>query len=185
MKRNNEVWERRMLAFKAPSSKHEANPEKKEEMKFPDYEFYLDETIPENIDAVLLAGCDFEEIFKTTKAASPIWVKRLPVVKISFKGKSIYRRFYGHKELGEKGRDGKYVGVYAALNYSSLYELVDDKIDSIKGEMVQISKGRRFPYYWNHPFHATRISARLGFISIAIAIISLVLSIFCNLPLCQ
>lgn len=188
-RRNNEVLERTMLAFKAldnrKSEDDTGRKNHKEALKFPNNECYLNDSIPENIDTVILAGCDFEAIFKTTKAKSPMWTKRLPIVKISFKGKSIHRRFYGNNDLGKKGKDRKHVGEYAALNYSSLYELVGENPDEIKGKTVQISKGRRLPYYWNHPFHATRISFRLGLISIIIAVVSLLLSIFCNLPIIQ
>lgn len=181
--RQNKALERTMLAFKAPDNSRRYEDDKgrknhKETSKFPDNEYYLNDSIPENIDTVILAGCDFKEIFKTTKAESPICIKRLPVVKITFNGKSIHRRFYGNNNLGKKISDEEYVGEYAALNYSSLYELVDESLDEIKGKTVQISKGRRLPYYWNHPFHATRISFRLGLISIVFAVVSLLLSIF-------
>lgn len=178
-----------MLAFKVSDNNRPKDDSDKRSNKkvsrFPDNEYYLNDSIPENIDTVILAGCDFKEIFGKTKAESPMWTKRLPVVKIAFNGKSIHRRFYGNNDLGKEVRDKEYVGVYAALNYSSLYELVDDKPDTIKGKTVQISKGCRLPYYWNHPFHATRISFRLGLISISIAVVSLLLSLFCNLPIIQ
>ena len=175
-----------MLAFKAPDNRRRNKTSDIDTpSKFPDNEYYLNDSIPENIDTVILAGCDFEAIFKTTKAKSSMWIKRLPVVKISFNGRTIHRRFYGNNDLGKKVRDDEYVGVYAALNYSSLYELVDESLDEIKGQTVQISKGRRLPYYWNHPFHATRISFRLGLISIVFALASLLLSLFCNLPVIQ
>lgn len=181
----NKVLERTMLAFKAPNNNRRSDNNtgrnnQKAASKFPDNEYYLNDSMPENIDTIILAGCDFEAIFKTTKAKSSIWIKRLPVVKISFNGRTIHRRFYGNNDLGEKDKNGKSTGKYAALNYSSLYELVDDKPDTIKGHTVQISKGRRLPYYWYHPFHATRISFRLGFISIVFAAVSLLLSIFCS-----
>ncbi|MBQ0077083.1 MAG: hypothetical protein KBS55_00395 [Bacteroidales bacterium] len=186
--KHNKVLSRTMLAFKAPdnnrrSDNNTGRNNQKSASKFPDNEYYLNDSIPENIDTVILAGCDFKEIFNKTKAESPICIKRLPVVKITFNGKSIHRRFYGNNDLGKKGKDRKHVGEYAALNYSSLYELVGENPDEIKGKAVQISKGRRLPYYWNHPFHATRISFRLGLISIGIAVVSLLLSLFCNLPI--
>ena len=138
---------------------------------------FLGDSIPNNIDAIILAFKDFKDIFKVDKPKAPMCIKRLPVVKITFNNKSIYRRYYGSSSLSGTEK--------AALNYSSLYELVDDSLAEIKGQTVQISKGRRFPYYWNHPFHATRVSFRLGLISISIAVVSLLLSLFCNLPIIQ
>lgn len=136
---------------------------------------FLGDSVPNNIDAIILAPKDFKDIFGIEKSKAPICIKRLPVVKITFNGKTIYRRYYGSGPLSGTEK--------AALNYSSLYEFVDDNLDEIKGKTVQISKGCRLPYYWNHPFHATRISFRLGLISVVFASASLLLSLFCSLPI--
>lgn len=138
---------------------------------------FLGDSISNNIDAIIMAPEDFKDIFGVEKPKAPRCIKRLPVVKITFNGKSIYRRYYGSNALSGKDK--------AALNYSSLYELVDDSLDEIKGKTVRISKGYTFPYYWNHPFHATRTSFRLGLISIVLAIVSMSLSLLCNLPIIQ
>ena len=48
--------------------------------------------------------------------------------------------------------------------------------DLVGGDVV-VSKGSCFMYYWNHPFHATRISMRLGVVSILLALISIVIAL--------
>ena len=44
------------------------------------------------------------------------------------------------------------------------------------GFKIEITKGSVFKYYWDHPFHATRISMRLGLISIVLSSISIILT---------
>lgn len=116
-------------------------------------------------DSVILHKDIYKEIFGKTKSTSDIESKLLSVVKITFNGKSIHRRFCTISSM-KKG--------YAALSCDSLL-MLDSNISAIKN--VQFSKGSKFCYYWNHPFHATRISMRIGTISIAMAIFSILITL--------
>lgn len=49
--------------------------------------------------------------------------------------------------------------------------------DKIIVQGVEVGKGSWFRYYWDHPFHATRISCRLGVVSIGLGIVSLLIGI--------
>lgn len=133
---------------------------------------YCTQSVQQNIDAVFLAPKDYELIFGFKKAKMSLAKKRLSVIRISFDGKHISRRYLGESKLK--------CTECAALNYSSLLELVNESSSEVIGHEVTLSKGSRFDYYWNHPFHATRISFRLGIISIALAVISIFIS-FCAL----
>lgn len=123
------------------------------------------------IDCVVLAPNDYLQLFGRNRSQAKGIDKVLAVVKIkSTKTKKvIWRRFFGEPAMKHKE--------YAAVTYSSLYELADiDYKELIEGDVV-LCKGNWFMYYWNHPFHATRISAKLGFISVVLAAISIVISI--------
>lgn len=63
---------------------------------------------------------------------------------------------------------------YAALTINSMHKLEVEKAFK-KGEDVDISISRTWwlPFYWNHPFHATRISMRIGLISIILGLIGI------------
>ena len=61
-----------------------------------------------------------------------------------------------------------------AMPYNSLWELgFMDK----KEHKVEVEPGRWWPFYWNHPVHATRISFRLGAPALIISLISLIISL--------
>lgn len=130
---------------------------------------YYADPLSSNIDAVILPPEDYRKIFGDRKASMPTSSKRLSVVKISFDGKSIHRRYLGEPNL----KNCK----YASLNYSSLLELVNEKPSEVIGHEVTLSKGSRLKYYWNNPANAIRMSTRLGVISLTMAIVSIVLSI--------
>lgn len=65
-----------------------------------------------------------------------------------------------------------------ALNPTSTRELCGSSFDNsdIVGKDIEVSKGCPLCYYWHHPFHATRISMKLGLVSILLAVASLVLT---------
>lgn len=42
---------------------------------------------------------------------------------------------------------------------------------------VYVTQGNKFNYFWNHPFHATRISMRLGILGIIFGVLGYILSI--------
>ena len=93
----------------------------------------------------------YQSVFGESRKDASRRMKRLSVVKITPKdsGYPIYREMCG---------EGK------------------SNSDLVGGEEV-VSKGSCFMYYWNHPFHATRISMRLGVASILLALISIVITL--------
>ena len=127
-------------------------------------------------DAVLLQHSMYKEIFGLPKYRSR---KRLPIVKISYKNKSIYRRV----ELN--GATG-FLANILALTPKSVGELANIVVDGEnvksdcppKGEMLTITPGCVFMYYWRHPNSATRMSFRLGFPSLLLSIVSLVVGVY-------
>lgn len=85
-----------------------------------------------------------------------------PIVKISHKKRVIYRMVYSYSKL--------------KLNKDEIYLTpVNLHILGLNiGDEIQIKKGNRFLYYWQHIDHVTRVSFKLGFI---IGIISILLGI--------
>ena len=123
-------------------------------------------------DKVILHGDVFKELFGAPRYKTNKRNKLLAVIKITNKnGESIHRAY-----LGKKGVPG-FNSDHVALTHNSIRLLNgdDENPDSIK--QVTISKGCRFLYYWNHPYHATRISMRLGMLSIVLTIILSLLGI--------
>ena len=54
------------------------------------------------------------------------------------------------------------------------------KSENVSKEVVKVSKGNIWDtvmFYWNHPFHATRISFKVGLPSLLIGLISLIIGI--------
>ncbi len=100
-------------------------------------------------------------------------------MKISYKNKSIYRRV----ELN--GATG-FLANILALTPKSVGELANIVVDGEnvksdcppKGEMLTITPGCVFMYYWRHPNSATRMSFRLGFPSLLLSIVSLVVGVY-------
>ena len=96
--------------------------------------------------------------------------KLLAIVCLKYKGRKIRRRYKCDQTL----RLGcNQIG----LTSESCRCLFDD-MRNISQEEICVSKGTLydvFMYYWNHPFHATRISCKIGMVSLSIGIISLIL----------
>ena len=67
------------------------------------------------------------------------------------------------------------------LTSESVRILFDNSSESEK--KVKVKKGNWIDliiYYWTHPFHATRISFKVGFPALIISVVSLILSLFLN-----
>ncbi len=119
-------------------------------------------------DKVLIFGQNYESLFGTPRKNASSGLKRLSVVKISTKdGTSIHRAF-----LGSNGLKGNQV----ALSPNSI-RLLASKTEPDYIDEVTISKGSEFLYFWNHPYHATRISMRLGMIGILATIVLSILTL--------
>ena len=98
--------------------------------------------------------------------------KLLAVVRIEFNGRVIRRRYKCDSDFDglENGRIG--------LTSESVRILFDN--DPASEYPVKVSKADWVDvimFYWNHPFHATRISTRIGLPSLLISLVSLVLAL--------
>ena len=123
-------------------------------------------------DSAYMSSASYREIFGKNRSRANRFMKRLAVVKIhsSKTKRSIYRKYvYSPLFAGLNNSS-------IALNPSSIRELGDN--DELVGRPITVSPGSVFLYYWNHPFHATRISMKLGIVSIFLALTSIALSLF-------
>lgn len=118
----------------------------------------------------------FAKIFGKRKGEIP---RKLPIVKISYGNKCIYRRI----EL--VSCDDFCEGI-VAMTYKSMGELTnchyDDKrekkLERIKeGNEVEVRPAYSLNYYWHHPNSATRMSFRIGVPSLMIGVVSLILGL--------
>jgi hypothetical protein len=70
----------------------------------------------------------------------------------------------------------------AVLSPNSVRLLCEENNADVVGNEVEVRKGTLWDsivFYWEHPFHATRISFQLGLPALILSIISLVLTLFC------
>lgn len=99
--------------------------------------------------------------------------KLLAILRLEYKGRTIRRRYMSDNSVGlQDNRVG--------LTSESVRILFDDLSDVSK-EKIKISKGNIWDFvlfYWNHPFHSTRISTRIGIPSLIFGVISLFISIY-------
>ena len=126
-------------------------------------------TLTETDDSAFFLPTCYAKIFGKTKRFSSRQRKLLSVVRIKGDGPAIYRRYRSSRFVHLPDDDS--VGL-SALSCSLLLGN-----DSVENAEVTVSKGCWFGYYWNHPFHATRVSFRLGMPALLISIVSLILSI--------
>ena len=149
---------------------------------------YLD-PIENYQDTVVIHSSSFEKLFGEPKykyfQRKCNLSRRLPVVKVTYKDMSIYRRV-------ELLSIASLTSDCAALTSKSLGELtrtIKDENDKEKADRpndkskVIIEKGAWFPYYWQHPNNATRISFRMGILSIIVGIISIFITL--KDPICK
>lgn len=121
-------------------------------------------------DAAMFYGHSYQTIFGKKRSESTAAKKRLAIVKIRKGKRVIHRRFLAEPMKGIGQNE-------LALTPASIRELAIHSNSDVVGHEVEVSKGCWFCYYWNHPFHATRISFRLGFPALVISIMSLIASI--------
>ena len=130
-------------------------------------------------DCVYMLPKTYEQIFGKQRSESSCYKRRLSVVKITYSAThgSIYRKYvYNPRFVGLKETE-------LALNPSSIRELGDN--DKIVGDEVTVRPGCAICYYWNHPHHSTRISTKLGIISVVLALSSFFITIFISCPCCH
>lgn len=125
-------------------------------------------------DVVIIRPDNYAKIFGRTKSSSSTDNKLLSIVKVEYgngkQRRSIHRRCYCLTANG-------FTNGMAALTYPSIRILAGDGASTIQGKVVRLSKGCYLSYFWYHPFHATRITMRLGLPSLILAIVSIVISI--------
>ena len=125
-------------------------------------------------DSAFFIPSSYKDIFGKTKRTSCYSRKILSVVKIEGNGRSIHRRF--RTSILAEVPDAETV-VLSALSCMLLFDNVPPEDEMA----VTVSKGSWLSYYWNHPFHATRISFRVGLPALIISVVSLILAV---LPYC-
>ena len=99
--------------------------------------------------------------------------KLLAIVRLEYDGRKIRRRYQTDHTLG-------LTNTQVGLTSESARILFDDIPDVYK-EVLKVSKGNIWDtvmFYWDHPFHATRISFKVGFPALIIGIVSLIIGIF-------
>lgn len=131
-------------------------------------------------DVAVLQTSMFSKIFDKPKYQ---YKRQLPIVKISYKTKSIYRRM-------ELSAANGFVADIIALTPKSISDLTNTVVSGNemkgdrpqKGTNITITSGCSFMYYWHHPNSATRMSFQIGVPSLIIGVISLLASICSLLP---
>ena len=129
--------------------------------------------IEDNQDVAWFNNSEYRELFGMKRSLDQK-NKLLAIVRLECNGKIIRRRFKYDNSLHIKG-------TRVGLTSESIRILFDD-LDKVYQEEILVSKGNfmdTIMFYWNHPFHATRISFKIGLPSLVISIVSLLLSILC------
>lgn len=111
----------------------------------------------------------YEKIFGKKKIKSNKEKKMLSVVKIRLGNKCIYRQFCSKSVNG-------YLSNYIALTSHSISQLNDDSY-KLKVNIVEVTPGSKWFFYWQHPKLAVRISARFGIISIGLGVLAFIISV--------
>lgn len=130
---------------------------------------------------------NFDECaFMTSSMFCKIWGRKwkelpqekamLPVVKITYKGRSIYRRY---RQVSAKDFCDFHIG----LTQRSISLLCPD--ENLINKDIEVSVGKQRHFFKNHPDHGTRqayemgrTSNKIGTASLVIGIISFVIAIF-------
>lgn len=123
-------------------------------------------------DKVVLNGDIFKDLFDVPRYKARKSLKLLAIIKITNEnGESIHRAFFGKKGIDNLNRN------QAGLSHNSIRLLNGDGENPDWIDNVTLSRGSLFLYFWDHPFHATRISMRVGLIGIILSLISILISI--------
>ena len=136
---------------------------------------------PNYEDSVYMSPAAYVNVFCKRRPKTCRHVQRLSVVKITNpeNGESIYRKYVFNpffKGIGDNDM---------ALHPASIRELAGGgDNETVVGKHVCARKGCFFAYYWNHPFHATRISMKLGVVSIILACLSIIVTVYLSCYCC-
>ena len=137
------------------------------ESKMPPYSGALPQKITD-LWNVYTSNDIHEKVFKETAGSISNYPWKKRIVKITSKDTklSVYRIWRGVPAY-VSSKDILYIDDIA--KYSLIKDRKNNKIEVI------LSKGSRFWYYWNHFDNATRVSFKLGLLSVILGIISLIL----------
>lgn len=131
--------------------------------------------VEEHQDVAWFNSKQYSEIFKKKRSGDP-QNKLLAVARLRYKDRILRRRYLCDQTLSLADNQ-------VGLTSESIRILFDGKTNPSQ-ELITISKGNIwdvFMYYWNHPFHATRISFKLGVISLIVGVIPFVVSLISGL----
>lgn len=112
---------------------------------------------------------NYEDLFGSAKKDMPQCKQRLSVVKISSLNRVIYRQFAGRAILDLKD---DCIGLSP-----NAWQLLQLDLRKCPCAEVKVEKGCKFMFYWRHSNSATRISFKLGLISIALAVVGIILTV--------
>ena len=129
------------------------------------------ETVSDYDDCVILPTGFYCSIFGKAQKNASRENKLLSVVKIQYKGTSIYRRYIGVNITNTHYNIAMTPKSWLLLSNEYQFPNNNDNIH------VKVSKGCKLKYFWYHPFHATRISMRIGTIGALIGVIGCILTI--------
>lgn len=125
-------------------------------------------SLPSEVDGdVYLTSHLYEEIFGKSKKSSSNCQKQLSIVKISANGQSIHRAY-------KSTSAANFTKNYAALTTKSISFLTDS--NGHETQVVTLSKGSCFLFYWSHPDIAIRLSFKLGLLSVILGLLSILLT---------
>lgn len=121
-------------------------------------------------ESVVMSNKAYQTIFGCTKSKVSYQKKLLSVVKITINGKSIHRKYVGLDKMN--GHDQ-----YAAITYASMQLLGNEGVSHIiQGQEATLSSGSPFIFFWTHPDNAVRVAVKLGTLSIALAILGVIVA---------
>jgi hypothetical protein len=123
-------------------------------------------------ELVFLQGSDFEKIFGV-KDGSPKLKGKMPVVKVTNpnNGKSVHLLYRTSSEI-------KSYEDYAVMTFSAIKKITSSPEELKHLKSVNISEGNKLCFLINHPIHSVRCSIRLGFLSVILSIISIIIAVF-------
>lgn len=127
-------------------------------------------------DTALMTADNYKKIFGKKKSEVSQEKKLISILRIKSvdTGKIIRRKYMKSPLTGISKEE-------ICISPLSISLLSNNDNSSIVGQCVEVSKGNIYDvirFYWDHPFHATRISYRVGLPSLLISIISLLISFF-------
>lgn len=126
-------------------------------------------------DLAIFDSKAYRLIFGKQRSKSSKAKKLITIVRITNpKNKAIIRRRY--KCMGIKGVGNTDV----VLSPNSVRLLCEENNADVVGNEVEVRKGNLWDsvvFYWEHPFHATRISFQLGLPALVLSLLSLVLTL--------